>query len=89
MTEGEMMAVGARAAALLEDEVFVAALSVVATGCVETWKASLSVEEREKAHARLLALNSVVAELRGISAQGRAVASEVERRREDAARKRA
>lgn len=81
MTEGEMMAVGVRAQALLDDEVFVASLSVVAAGCVEAWKASGTVEEREAAHARLVALNAVAAELRGIASQGRRIAAEIERRR--------
>lgn len=76
-----MMAIGVRAQALLDDEVFVASLSVVAEGCVAAWKASGSVEEREAAHARLVALNAVAAELRGIASQGRRIAAEIERRR--------
>lgn len=76
-----MMAAGVRAQALFDDEVFVAAVSVVAAGCVETWKAAGTVDDREAAHARLVALNAVAAELRGIAAQGRRIAAEIERRR--------
>lgn len=80
-----MIAAGVRAQALLEDEVFVAAVSVVASGCVEAWKAAATVEDREAAHARLVALNAVAAELRGIASQGRRIAAEIERRRTERA----
>ena len=88
MTEAEMLAVGARATALLDDEVFVAAFAVVRDGCVEAWKSATTVECREAAHARLIALGAVASELRGLAAQGRAIATEIERRRADRERKR-
>ena len=86
MTEGEIVAIGARAMLLLEDDVFVAACAVVNDGCIERWKFSTTIEDREAAHARLIALGSVVAELRGLASQGKRVASEVERRKATASR---
>lgn len=79
-----MMAVGTRAAALLEDEVLLAAFSACRDGCVESWKAGATLEEREAAHAQLKALNEVAKQLRALAAQGRHIAAEIERRREAA-----
>ena len=88
MKDGEIVSIGARAAALLRDEVLLAALDMLRDECIEGWKAASEVEDREKFHAQLWAANEMVKRLQAIAAHGKHIAETMEKRREKAARTR-
>ena len=88
VTDGEIVSIGARAAALLQDEVLLAALDMLRDGCIDDWKAAETVEERERCHAQLVAANEMAKRLQAIAAHGKHIAEKMEQRREKASRTR-